>query len=154
MQPKEQEAVVTYTVKARNSPDVWVFQYHLNGTLRSFTVLDGRLSPKQTAWLFSQGNFPYEEEHMGQWRAKLKKNFSIEQGLLDTSFAAFWNAYAHKVHKIEAERAWNKLKEADRIKALEGTRRYNDHLRRNTWKNKMDAKRFLKEKIWEDEFDQ
>jgi hypothetical protein len=82
----------------------------------------------------------------------MRKHFDITIGFPDTSFEAFWNAYAHKVHKIPARKEWKKLKEADRIRALDGIRRYNNHLRLHTWKNKMDAKRYLKEKCWADEY--
>ncbi|MDO6808104.1 hypothetical protein Q4603_05775 [Zobellia galactanivorans] len=131
---------------------MWVFKYHLNGTLRSFTVLDGMLDQQQMSWLFGKNNFPYTEEHMHLWQQKLKKHFIIEVGMPDTSFEAFWNTYGHKVHKQDAMKAYKKLNDADRIKALDGIRRYNNHLRLNTWKNKMDAARYIKGKVWEDEF--
>lgn len=148
----DNQQLTTYTVKANNSDHVWVFKYHLNGILYQFTSLGSMLTTSQVQWLFIKGNFPYHETTIGEWYQKLKKNFTIEKGLPDTSFEAFWDSYGNKVHKIQARTEWKKLKDADRIKALDGIRRYNDHLRLNTWKNKMDAKRYIKEKIWEDEF--
>lgn len=146
------EQYTTYTVKAKTSTDVWVFKYHLNGILYEFKVLDGMLSKTQAEWLFMKGNFPYVEGMIGEWAAKLKQNFTITVGLPDLSFESFWEAYGNKVRKIQTQAAWKKLKDADRLKALEGVRRYDHHLQRNTWKNKMDPNRFLKERRWLDEF--
>ncbi len=147
------EQYTTYTVKSRNSDNVWVFKYELNGYLKSFKMLDGILDDRQVAWLFQKGNFPYIETIVQSWmKGAMRLHFDISIGQPDTSFDAFWNAYGNKVHKIQAQKEWKKIKEADRIKALDGIRRYNNHLRQNTWKNKMDAQRYLKEKGWEDEY--
>ncbi len=146
------EQYTTYTIKAKTSSDVWVFKYHLNGDLYSFTILDGKLSQRQARWLFMEGNFPVIEKMIGDWQLKLKANFEITIGFPDISFEAFWEAYAHKTRKAETREDWKKLTDADKIKALEGIRRYNNHLRLNTWKTKVDPNRYLKKRRWEDEF--
>lgn len=146
------EQVTTYTVKAKNSPSVWVFKYHLNGVLFEFKVLDGILTQRQVVWLFKDGHFPHGEAMIQSWQQHLKKNFEITVGMPDTSFEALWETYGNKVRKVQTQKEWKKLKEADRLKAFDGIRRYNNHLRLNTWKSKMDPNRFLKERRWEDEF--
>lgn len=142
----------TYTIKAKTSTDIWVFNYHLNGQLHSFTILEGALSEKQAKWLFVMGNFPHQESMVKEWQTKLKANFEIQIGYPDTSFEAFWNAYGLKTRKVETQQLWAKLKEGDRIKALEGIRRYNNHLRLFQWKSKVDPNRYLSKRRWEDEF--
>lgn len=41
------EPLTTYTVRSKEDGFIWVFKYGLNGTFRSFEVLDGELSLKQ-----------------------------------------------------------------------------------------------------------
>lgn len=146
------EILTTYTVKAKNANNVWVFKYHLNGTLHSFLVLDGILTPKQVKWLFEAGNFPHCQEAMQVLATKFKPHFDISIGLPDVTFEAFWEAYEQKTKKTRSQQLWKKLKDADRIKALEGIRRYNNYLRARNGIAKMNPDTYLHQQRWEDEF--
>lgn len=124
------QQLITYTVKSKNSANVWVFKYHLNGTLAMFEVLDGLLSEKQINWLFRLGHFPYIEDQMKEWQKKLKENFDISVGTPDLSFDALWNAFDNKVKRVAAEKAFSKLKEADVIRCFLSIPGYNKYLAR------------------------
>ncbi len=115
--------------------------------------MDGQLAPKQSQWLFGSGNFPVNELIMKQvWAVRLKANFEISVGLPDTSFETFWTLYGQKVKKEPCKPLWAKLKEADRIKALDGIRRYNNWLRLHPGIGRKNPDSYLRQKTWEDEF--
>lgn len=148
------EQTTTYTVKAKNRPDVWVFKYHLNGVLKSFKVLEGILGETQINWLFKKGMFPYLEEQVKAFSTspKLKPHFDVTVGLPDTSFEAFWGAYGRKQKRIVAEKLWNKLGQAERLKALEGIRRYHNWLRLNNGIAQCLPDSYIRNRRWLDEF--
>lgn len=122
------QQLTTYTIKSKNSNNIWVFKYHLNGILFSYTALDGLLSESQIDWLFVKGNFPYREDQIKHWQKKLKANFEITVGEPDLSFESLWNLYDYKVKKFEAEKAFKKLKEPDVIKCFFTIPGYNKYL--------------------------
>lgn len=146
------EQYTTYTVKAKQRPDVWVFKYHLNGVLKSFEVLEGILGSKQTDWLFRTGHFPYLEREIKKWPKDLRDYFEVTTGLPDTSFKAFWEAYAKKVKITRSKQLWKKLNQAQRLRALEGIRRYDNYLRLQNGIAKMNPDTYLYQKRWNDEF--
>jgi hypothetical protein len=105
-----------YTVKMQ-SGDIWLFKYNLKGVLVFFDVLEGDLTDKQEKFLYLDGKFPWKEAHIETWK-KLYKTIAIEVGELDISFKALWNLYDNKVSKFDAEKAFNKLSDADKIKCF------------------------------------
>jgi len=121
--------VTTYNIKSRVDGFVWQFNYYLNGHLKAFEILSGKLSEKQKTWL--KVNFPFDESVIKEeWMKKLRKNFEITVGEPDLSFEAFWDAYDNKKGKKKmAENTWNKMSKAKRIKAMLYLKRYNDQLR-------------------------
>ena len=74
------EQTTNYTVKSKNSDNVWTFKYDLNGLLLEFKRLEGILSNNQVQWFFFKGNFPYKEVQIKEWIGKLKVNFEITIG--------------------------------------------------------------------------
>lgn len=118
----------SYTVKSKNSENIWVFKYHLNGTLASFEILDGILNEEQIVWLFYKGKFPYLQEHVERWHKALKKNFDVEVGEPDLSFDALWNLYDYKVSRQDAEKAFKKLNPADVIRCFQSVPGYKKHI--------------------------
>ena len=117
---EQKEQLTTYTVKSKNDSMVWLFKYHLKGCLESFKVLDGNPSPLQFDWLFRKGNFPYYEEQIKAWQAKLKSNFEIIKAEPIIDFETFWGTYPKNElskKKIARDR-WEKLKEGEKIKLM------------------------------------
>ena len=123
--------LTTYTVKSKNSNNVWEFKYDLNGNLKAFKVLEGILTDAQMIWLFRKGNFPVLESIIKTiWLPNLKQNFEITVGDIDLSFDAFWNAYANKVGKRkETENKWSRMPKAEKIQVLSNISKYNNYLK-------------------------
>lgn len=123
--------LTTYTVKSKNSDNVWEFDYDLNGNLIAFKVLGGVLTNDQMVWFFRKGNFPVLESVIKTiWIPNLKKNFEITIGKPDLSFDAFWNTYANKVGKRkETQNHWNRLSKADKIQVFSNIPKYNNYLK-------------------------
>ena len=143
--------LTTYTVTGKNAPIVWQFKYHLNGLLSEFKLLEGELDAKQINWLFVQGKFPYLEKQIKGWSAI--SNFRIEVGEPDLSFDSFWNAYGNKVGKKKmAENTWNKLSQADKVKALQAIKHYNKYLSRKPGIDKAHATTYLNQEYYNNEW--
>ena len=144
------ELTTIYTVKGRNIPVLWEFQYSLNGDLMLFKVLEGsELSDKLVTWLFHPKRFPYKETTINSWKAL--KNLEIITGKPDLNFDNFWKQYALKVGKINAEKAWKKLNESEKLKAFKSIKAYNGYLRRSGI-SKAYAEKYLNQKKFNDEF--
>lgn len=135
------EQCTTYIIKSKLNGYIWRFKYHLNGAFISFEILEGQLTAKQVLWLFGGKNakdefqeakFPILEKTIKVWEQKLKDNFEITIELPDLTFEGLWNLYGNKVKKFESEKAFNKLKEADRIKYFLATPGYLKYLQKKT----------------------
>lgn len=145
------EQLKIYTVKSKNSSTVWEFKYHLNGVLNEFKVLDGELSEKQLEWLFKQGQFPYWEFQINIWEQKLKANFEIIKGEPDLTFEALWSKYNFKVKRIEAEKAFSKLKKPDIIKVFIAVPGYDKYLQKKQTA-KAHLSTFINQRYFEDDW--
>jgi hypothetical protein len=121
--------LITYTIKSKQSGYVWLFKYNLNGSFKSFEIMDGELSQKQILWLFAGSNFPATETIMKTvWMGKtLRDNFEIVKAEPVLNFENLWNMYGNKVSKFDAEKSFKKLSDADKIKcflAIPGYKKY------------------------------
>lgn len=147
------EQLTTYRAKGKELGLVFLFKYDLNGNLREFKIEEGDLNAAQMKWLFS-GNFPAHESIMGSvWmkEEKYKKVFQVEKFIADISFEAFWKLWDLKVKKEHSEKAWNKLKEADKIKCFLNHKKYQEHLIR-TGQAKAHLVTWLNQKRFNDEY--
>lgn len=145
------ENFTTYTVKSKNSTTVWRFKYHLNGSLNEFKILEGIPTEKQFDWLFKKGQFPYYESQIKDWEKKLKDNFEILKGEPELTFEALWNLYNLKVKRIESEKAFKKLKEAEVIKCFLAVPGYDKYLqKRQTGKAHLST--FINQRYFEDDW--
>lgn len=122
------EPVNVYTIKSLADGYIWRFKYDLNGNYISFEILSGTLTDTQKRWLGL--NYPWEIETIKIWQVKLKKNFEITIQNPNLSFETLWNLYDNKVKRVESEKQYNKLKEADLIKLFLSVPRYKDYLQR------------------------
>ena len=80
----------------------------------------------------------------------------VGQAVVDTdekpTFPAFWLLYPKKVAKFDAEKAWNKLSEADRLDAIIGLVAWRQAwVRRNEMQFVPHAATWLNGHRWEDE---
>ncbi len=142
------EPITTYTVRGKDFPVVLEFQYHLNGVLTTFKIVEGELSDKFRAWLFTPQTFPYKEQNIKPWTKK--KNIEVIVGKPNITFDVFWKCYDYPLKKVMAERAWNKLSKNDKISAIEGIKRYNGFLHRKVSQSKAYPSTYLNQRYWED----
>jgi hypothetical protein len=148
------EQLTTYRAKGKEIGLVFLFKYDLNGNLKLFEISEGKLSPEQTHWLFTgylpkdsafenlkrlmsllKPNFPTNEEIMQTIWMKDKRYtnlFIIEKSPADLSFEALWNLYGYKESRKDAEKLFNKLKEADIIKCFIQVPKYKKKLAQST----------------------
>ena len=143
--------LTTYTVKAKNTDNVWVFKYDLNGLLTEFKRLEGILSDNQIQWFFFKGKFPYTELQIKDWMKSLKVNFEITVGEPDLSFEALWQLYNYKVKRVEAEKNFNKLKESDVVKLFVEIPKYNRYMTKKNH-DKAHLSTFINKRMFEDDY--
>jgi len=115
------EQFTTYRAKGKEIGLVFLFKYDLKGNLKLFEIAEGELNAKQMKWLFAMGNFPACESiirSVWQKEKDYRQKFEIEVSPADLSFEALWNLYGYKESRKDAEKFFNKLNEADKIKCF------------------------------------
>lgn len=81
-----------------------------------------------------------------------KTSVTIIEGDFEVSFEMFWNAYGKKVHPSRCKPLWEKMSTADRVKAFIGIKKYNQWLRTQGDRARLDPENYLKRKTWENEY--
>lgn len=141
------EQLTTYRAKGKEIGVQFLFKYDLKGNLRLFEIVEGELNAKQMKWLYAMGNFPGCESIMKSvWMKEkaYKDKFEVEVSPADLSFDALWNLYGYKESRKDAERFYNKLTEADKIKCFVQVPKYKKKIAQSgiaqallaTWLNK------------------
>jgi hydroxymethylpyrimidine pyrophosphatase-like HAD family hydrolase len=82
---------------------------------------------------------------------RYKKVFKVEKSAADLSFEAFWNIWGLKLKREHSEKAWNKLKESEKIKCFLNVKSYFNHLTRSG-ENKAHLVTWLNQKRFNDEY--
>ncbi|MEO0337607.1 MAG: hypothetical protein AAF242_00190 [Bacteroidota bacterium] len=84
---------------------------------------------------------------------KNNPDISYKSVELDLSFQRFWNDYQNKKgNKARAEKLWLGLSKEDRIKALDGIKKYNYFLATQTAMNKAFPETYLSQRRYENEY--
>ncbi|CDF80597.1 hypothetical protein BN863_28850 [Formosa agariphila KMM 3901] len=146
------EIYTTYTVQGLVKGFLWEFKYDLNGRLRSFKIIDGDLTGNQMKWLFNNSNFPASETLMKTiWinNKELKTLMKVTIGEPDLTFDTFWDAYGHKLKKIDTQKFWSKMSKKDKIDAIAYIKTYDNYLARKGVA-KTNPHRYLSKRYWED----
>lgn len=150
------EQLTAYKIKGKTIGLEFLFKYDLNGNLKVFEVVTGQLDQKQQDWLFRghlgidleilpfstvkemnqhlKLRFPASEQKMiEEWvkNKDINAKFEIEIAPADLSFEALWELFDYKVSKMEAFRAFKKLKEHEIIKCFIEIPYYLLYLKRN-----------------------
>lgn len=128
------EPLNTYRAKGKEIGLVFLFKYDLNGNLKLFEISEGQLNGKQIHWLFSE-NFPATEaiiKIIWMKDEKYTKVFEIDVSPADLSFESLWDMYGYKESRKDAETAFKKLKEADKIKCFIQVPKYRKKLSQST----------------------
>lgn len=139
----------TYTVRIRGG-EIWQFKYNLKGILIGWATLEGELTDKQEKFLYLDGKFPWKEQHLQQWEKKYPPT-QVEKNPPDLGFVNFWEKYQYKVKRELAEKAWNKLPDADKIRCHLNLKKYNQHLA-TTGQAKAHLVSWLNQKRFNDEY--
>lgn len=109
----------TIVVTGRKFEGTLLFKVDGDGIVREFTS-ESEFNDAQLDWLSK--NFPTTLEKLNQMiSAGLVEGKLIEY---DLSFSTFWEAYGNSAGKLQAERFWNKLSKADKIRALDNLPAY------------------------------
>ena len=106
----------TYILTSKESDVSVTFKYNLKGLLILWE-LEEHATDEDYA-IFSN-KIPKEEVHMEDYIRKYKNKLRVQILPPDLSFKKFWDKYAHKVgDKPRAERLWDNLSKANKVKAL------------------------------------
>lgn len=93
-------------------------------------------------------HIPVEEKNVNAYR---NKGWNMKHLPPDLSFERFWQAYDNKKSKLKAEKLWEKMTTAERMKALEQLPAYNRFLA-SKGMEKAFPDTWLRNKRWEDEY--
>lgn len=77
---------------------------------------------------------------------------SILASEVEVTFIMFWNAYQKKINRKRAEVLWNKLSKMEQVEAYTGVKPYNKFLQNLGWRNKADADTYLRDKMYQNEY--
>jgi len=110
-----------------------------------------KLSEAQAEWIFLTMDIPYTEEKMSRWRKKYAESFTVKQYKTDFSFDNLWNIYNHKLAKQDAQKAFNKLSEEDKIKCFIGIFPYDKYLAKSKTA-KAHLSRYINGRYFENEY--
>lgn len=123
--------------------------YGLDNKLLFIDFMKCDLTEEQIEFFKSKLSVVYSDKFMEPFgNAKLTV---MEQGYKVT-FDQFWSRYNHKINRIRAEKAWNKLSEADHVNAFFKYPLYERHLALYPWKTKANPETYLKDRYWESEW--
>jgi len=75
----------------------------------------------------------------------------IEEGFT-IGFEEFWSKYGQKRNKDRCVKIWEKLPQAEQVKAYAGISVYKNFLQKNTWRTIAEPEKYLKEKYWNSEW--
>lgn len=132
-----------YILTSKQLEGSLLFEYE-NGIIKQFTN-EAKMTVPQLKWLAD--HFPVAEKML----IKMARQYGwqLREVQQDLSFEAFWNRYAYKVgNKKRAERLWNKLSEANKIKALNYLSYYDGFLLNNPSINKLYPETYLNQERW------
>lgn len=87
----------------------------------------------------------YTEREFVEAASKHKVTMTVVK--LDITFAMFWEKYAHKIGKVEAEKSWNKLSKKDQQEAFNYISAY-ESFRKNASHSKLLPASYLNNKRW------
>jgi len=116
-----------YIVTGTRFSGSFVLEYSMSGLLRSITNDTSIEDPQHLSRVMA--TFPITEEFIPALRLS---GAIVRPVPVDTTFDAFWNAYAYKVGKRSmAENTWKRMSEADRIRAINHIAIYDTQLAKN-----------------------
>lgn len=132
-----------YLIPGTMSDGKTIVAYDANGKLCEVQVMD-MPSDEAREWVFR--HIPLEESRLKEW-VKIK---NMKVTVLNVTFDEFWNAYAYKEGKKDAQRAWDRLSVANRQLAYDGIQKYQARCRMDR-KHLMYPATYLRAERWLDQ---
>ncbi|GAB2586421.1 hypothetical protein [Spirosoma areae] len=123
-----------------------MFYYNEQDVLEGFSN-EAEMKPEQIKWLAT--HFPMTIADL-EWVAGSSSTIIIRRTTQELTFDEFWEAYKLKVNKKEAQVAWDKLTEPERVQAFENIPGYNYFLMYRPNQNKMYPDTYLRGKFAND----
>lgn len=148
------EQLTTYRAKGKTIGLIFLFKYDLNGNFKEFKLEEGELNGEQMKWLFSGSNFPADESIIKTlWMKdeKYTKVFVVEISPADLSFEALFNLFGNKVSKLDAQKAFIKLKQGDIIKCFIEIPFYLQYLKKNPGIAQLHLATYINKRRFDDE---
>jgi hypothetical protein len=133
-----------YSVTSPRFPGELIFGYDTEGVLKYYEN-NAQLEPQHIEWLY--GQFPLT---VGDLERIVTKGTITD--ITDLSFDAFWEAFAYKVSRKDAEKAWRGLGENDKANAIAGIKRYNYYLQTHKSIERLHPATYLNKRRFEDKF--
>lgn len=81
-----------------------------------------------------------------------RNGFKVTEVQQEITFELFWDTYKQKVKRDRCVKLWERMSQAERIRAYNGIAVYFRHLSENTWKSKADPETYLRNKYWLNEY--
>jgi len=106
------------------------------------------MTPEQVKYLFRY--LPWTRDMLDSFVAVTNMRTRIVPPA--TEFADFWEAYAKKVNRKRCEPLWAKLSDNKRLACLMSLEPYDNYLRRNNGRAKLDPENYLKRYAWENDW--
>lgn len=100
-------------------------------------------------------NFPRNFESFKMFILNLNKNkvlLHVVEEDVTITFDEFWEAYKKKINRKRCVPLWNKLSEQKKFAAFRGIQKYEQYLKKESWRGKLDPENYLRDEIWESEF--
>ncbi|TWP23509.1 hypothetical protein ETU10_07235 [Apibacter muscae] len=122
------------------------FEYEEGVLLSTSFSEDFSLTAQERA-LFIKENYCVLEKNLSKIIQKIGLTLTEVPPAID--FNSFWNTYNYKVgSKIKAQEAWAKLKEEEKIKAIQYIPA-NEEFKKASGQAKLYPERYIKYKVWE-----
>lgn len=113
-------------------------------------IRQSSLNIKQRRYIYDNAPRSFYVEMLKSF-ADNTKTHCIEETVTAT-FSDFWTAYNRKINKKRCEKLWAKLSQFQQLQAVDGIKKYDRHLKLNSWKSKADPEKYLKDEYWENEW--
>ncbi|QEM13456.1 hypothetical protein [Mucilaginibacter rubeus] len=119
------------------------FTYNETGLLVEY-VCSAELSTEQLVFMLKR--IPLLVEQVKEMPG-IHPSFTVVELTQDLSFKIFWEAYGQKIHPHRCEPLWNRLKDSDKIAALNAMPSYFRYLTR-TGVAKVNPENYIKKQYW------
>lgn len=84
---------------------------------------------------------------------KSAATLTVVESDFEITFEMFWLKYRKKINRLRAEANWKRLSKTQQVKAYYGIDAYDKFLDRMEWRKKQDPENYLKNKMWESEYE-